>query len=378
MSAFSVSYLVLWWRRYRGDPVFLPLVIVIVSLGLAEVYHVRPDLARRQLVWAVLGIGVLTVLGISRFHRALERHRYLCASLGLILLALTLVLGVERGGARSWLVIWGMSLQASEPAKILLVAFLSSYLGDSQRLLSLARRRVAGLRVPDLRYAGPLLLMWALFMAMLVFQKDLGAALLFFGVFLFMLYAAGTGRTYVLSGVAMGLCGAALAYWVYPHVRVRVDTWLNPWQDPEGSGYQIVQSLFALASGGILGRGLGAGLSSHLPVSHADFIFAVMAEDLGLVGALAVGVLYFTLVARFFSAALRAGDEFSKLFCAGLASAFGLQTLLIVAGVTKLAPLTGVTLPLASYGGSSMLVSFIMVGFVMGMTHNERPEPGSQ
>jgi cell division protein FtsW (lipid II flippase) len=291
--------------------------------------------------------------------------------LGLVTLLLTAFLGQEINGARLWVNIGPLGFQPGEFAKILLVIFFAGYLVDIREVLTVSTRRVLGVPLPPLRYLAPLLIVWAMSMALMVFMKDLGTSLLFFGALLALVYAA-TGRVfYVLVGLALFAGGAALLYLGFAHVRTRVDVWINPWNDAAGKGYQIVQSLFALASGGLFGRGLGQGYlvfpsgKARIPYVETDFIFSAIGEELGLVGAVGIVLLFLFFAYRGFRIATKAGDDFRRLLAAGLTSIFALQAFLIMGGVTKLIPLTGITLPFVSYGGSSVVANFVLVALLL-------------
>lgn len=357
-------------RRLPGhDRLLLPLVSMLVGLGLAMVARLAPPaFLTRQLAWLGLGsAALLAVAVVPRQLRWLRRYRYTWLLAGLGLLLLTLVLGVNPSGvgARLWLGLGSFYFQPSELLKLLLIVFLASYLGERHQVLVEVEVRLGRWRLPHPAYFGPLLLMWGFSLVLLVWQRDLGAALLFFGVFLGMLYAAtGQGR-YVLAGLILLGAVSAVGYYLFDHVALRVDAWLNPWSEAAGRSFQIVQSLLALASGGVLGQGLDQGLPTAIPVVHTDFVFAAIGEELGLLGALGVLICLALLVGRAFRIALRARRPFDQLLAAGIGTLLGLQSLVIVTGTLKLIPLTGVTLPFVSYGGSSLLVSMIMVGLLL-------------
>ncbi len=367
----SVWALERWRPGY--DWLLLSLVGLLSGLGLAEVARLAPGLGvpvflTRQMIW--LGLGTLALLVIAlvpRDLRWLRRYRYTWLFSGLALLATTLVIGVNPSGsgARLWLGAGGVYFQPSELLKLLLLVFLASYLEDRRDALLEVKAQIGRWQLPHPAYLGPMLLMWGFSMLLLIWQRDLGAALLFFGVFLAMLYVAtGQGR-YVLTGLALLIVATIVGYRLFDHVALRVDAWWNPWEDASGRSFQIVQSLLAFASGGVLGQGLGQGLPTAIPVVHTDFVFAAIGEEYGLMGALAVVICFAVLVSRAFHIALKARRPFDQLLAAGIGSLFGLQSLVIMAGTLKLIPLTGVTLPFVSYGGSSLLTSMIMVGLLL-------------
>jgi len=246
------------------------------------------------------------------------------------------------------------------------VFFLGSYLMESRMLLQGGEQRVYDL--PGVQQWGPLLGMWLTALLVLVFQKDLGTALIYFGTFLAMVYVATARWLYIMLGAGMFLAGAAAAYFLVDHVHTRVAIWLNPWATAQDSGYQIIQSLYAINNGGIFGTGLGAGFPGFIPAVHTDFIFAAICEETGLLGGIAIIVLYMLLVYRGFKIALVARDEYAGLMAAGFTSILGLQVFIIIAGVTKLLPMTGITLPFISYGGSSMVANFILAGMLLNIS----------
>jgi cell division protein FtsW (lipid II flippase) len=367
-TALLVVYVTLTLRGFAGDQLLLPLVATLTGLGLVLSYRLAPALAPRQLNWVLLGLGAMLLVAlVPRDLRWLRRYRYTWAFLGLALVALTFLFGRYPGGTgpRLWLGVGSFLFQPSELLKVLLVVFLAGYLDEKRELIARATYRLGPFRLPPLPYLGPLLIMWGLSMLLLVWQQDLGAALLFFGIFLAMLYIASSRGSYVLGGLILFAMGAFFVYVTFSHVRARFDIWLNPWLGARDSSFQIVQSLIALASGGALGQGLGYGHPTAIPAVHTDFVFVAIGEELGLVGALALVALYALLAHRGYRIALTAADGFGQLLAAGLTTILTLQTLIIMAGNIKLTPLTGVTLPLVSYGGSSLITSFLTIGLLL-------------
>ena len=380
-------------RRWRPnhDHLLVPLMGVLCGLGLVEVARLAPSIAGggqaeatwlapstflfRQMIW--LALGTLALLGVAlvpRDLRWLRRYRYTWLFVGLALLAMTLVVGVNPSGfgSRLWLGFGGVYFQPSELLKLLLVVFLASYLEDRREVLLQVEARIGRWQVPHPAYLGPMLLMWGFSMVLLVWQRDLGAALLFFGVFLAMLYVAtGRGR-YVLTGLALLVVATIVGYRLFDHVALRVDAWWSPWKEASGRSFQIVQSLLAFASVGVLGQGLGQGLPNAIPVVHTDFVFAAIGEEYGLVGGVAVISIFALLVSRAFRIALQARRPFDQLLAAGIGALFGMQSLVIMAGTLKLLPLTGVTLPFVSYGGSSLLTSMIMIGLLIHVSGSQK------
>jgi cell division protein FtsW (lipid II flippase) len=288
--------------------------------------------------------------------------------LGALLLFVTLLLGTEVGGAKAWLRIAGLSFQASEVVKLLVVASLAGHLAESKEFLAAPSKRFGFVRLPSARHLGPLLFMWLLFMLMFVVQRDLGGALLLFGVFVLMLYIA-SGRAFYLSvGTLLVSLGGALAFLVFNHVRTRFIVWLNPWHYFETKGYQIIQGLFALAAGGVLGTGLGLGSPQVVPAAVNDFIFNAIVEELGLIGGTFILAMYMILIARGLTWASGHGDSVQAIAGMGLSVLLGLQAFIIIGGVTRLIPVTGVTLPFLSYGGSSLMSSFAQLGFIYSLS----------
>jgi cell division protein FtsW (lipid II flippase) len=369
---FVVAHLGIRFLAPNADPHLLPLAALLSAIGMVFIFRLKPTLAFKQSLWFVAGIAAfLLVLAVMRNMRLLCKLRFPVGILGLLTLLLTAFLGQEINGARLWVNIGPIGFQPGEFAKILLVIFFAGYLVDIREVLTVSTRRILGVPLPPLRYLAPLLIVWAVSMALMVFMKDLGTSLLFFGALLALIYAA-TGRVfYVLVGLALFAGGAALLYVGFGHVRTRVDVWLNPWADAQNKGYQIVQSLFALASGGLFGRGLGHGYlmfpsgRPRIPYVETDFIFSAIGEELGLFGAVAVILLFLMFTYRGFRIATKAGDDFRRLLATGLTSIFALQAFLIMGGVTKLIPLTGITLPFVSYGGSSVVANFVLVALLL-------------
>lgn len=353
----------------RGDPFFLPLAALLSGIGLIMVLRLRPELFAAQAMWIAIGLGAffLSVISIKNVER-LSDYKYIWGLLGVGLLLIAIVLGVDIGGHKSWVIIGPVRFQPSEFAKLFIVLFLAGYLNERRDLLTVPAKRYGPVTLPQPRFIAPLVTIWGLAMIMFVWQRDLGSALLFFGLTVVMTYIASGKTSYVIFGLILFLLGSFVCYKLYPHVRVRVDIWLNPWADPNGQAFQVVQSLFALGSGGILGSGLTYGYPNFIPEVHTDFIFAAIGEELGLMGAAAVLLLYICFIYRAFRVALTAGTPFTGLLAGGLATAVGLQVFLIVGGVIKFFPLTGITLPLVSYGGSSIISNFILIGILFAIS----------
>lgn len=371
-AVFIILHVVLRFLLPMADGLILPLAAGLTFLGLIMIERLDPRLALEQLLWITVAAAtfILVVL-LLRNYEMLARYKYTLGIAALALLALPMLLGTEVNGAKLWLKIGPMSFQPSELAKVLLVIFLAAFFAEKHELLSISTHRVLGIPVPEIKFFVPLLVMWGVCVLMMIFQKDLGSSLLFFGIFICMLYVATARKTYVLVGAAMFLLGAFLCYLAFAHVQVRVETWLNPFSPAtiQKESYQISQSLFALSSGGISGTGLGLGYPKFIPSVTTDFIFSAVGEELGLIGAVAVILMYVLLVARGMKVGLAHRDDFGKLLAVGLTSVIALQAFIIMGGVTRLIPLTGITLPFMSYGGSSLLANFILLGLLLILSH---------
>lgn len=355
-----------------ADPVLLPLCAALTCVGFVVIYRLEPGLALEQLLWIVVACAAMSmVLLFLRNYEVLAHYKYTLAFAALLLLASTMIFGKEINGAKLWIQIGPMSFQPAEIAKVLLVIFLAAFFAEKHELLSISTHRVMGIKVPEIKYFVPLLVMWGLSVLIMIFQKDLGSSLLFFGVFICMLYAATSRKSYVFVGMALFILGAYFCYLSFGHVQLRVETWLQPFNPAtiEDQSYQISQSLFALSSGGISGSGLGLGQPDFIPSVTTDFIFSAVGEELGLLGAAAVVSTYILIVARGIKVALVQRDDFGKLLAVGLTSIIAIQSFLIMGGVTRLIPLTGITLPFVSYGGSSLLANFIILGLLLIVSH---------
>jgi cell division protein FtsW (lipid II flippase) len=371
-----------------ADPVLLPIVAALNGLGLAMIHRIdlanlvqdedANTFAQDQLIWMTLGVGLfVAVLVVVRDHRRLQAFTFTFGLAALILLILPLlpVLGTEINGARIWIRLGPFSFQPGEIAKVCLVVFFAGYLVQHRDALALAGRRFAGIDFPRGRDLGPILVMWLVSLAVLVFQRDLGSSLLFFGLFLVMLYVATERPGWLVVGGAMFAGGAYLGYLRFGHVQARVGSWLDPF-DPSYDSFQIIQSIYGQAWGGLVGRGLGQGDPTLIPFSYSDFIFAALGEELGLTGVMAILVLYGLIVERGLRTALVCRDAFGKLVATGLAVTFALQVFVVVGGVTKLIPLTGLTTPFLSYGGSSLVANWAIIGLLLRISdHARRPPP---
>lgn len=365
----STLALSLWAGRFapRADQLILPVVSLVAGVGIILITRLDPSLGHKQVIWILLGEVAAAVLFIWPSLTTLRLYKYTFALAGLLLIAFTIVGGTDINGSgyRRWIGFHGIYFQPVELLKPLMAIFFAAYLDEKRELLASARITFGRLRLPPFQYLAPLVAVWGLSLLLLIRQNDLGSALLFLGIFLAMIYV-GTARTvYPISGLVMFLGGVFLAFHVFPHVRERTDVWLNPWAHANGTGYQLVQGLIAIATGGVGGQGLGQGNPGLVPVVTTDFILAAIGEELGLAGIVALLGLLVFLVFRGLAIALTARDGFYKLLAAGLMATLAIQTIVIVGGTTRLLPLTGVPLPFLSYGGSAALANYVIVGLLM-------------
>lgn len=353
------------------DPVLLPVVLLLGGWGLTLVARLAPPFAARQTIWLALataaGIGAAA---LPPNLRLLRRYRYTWLLLGLLLLGATFIFGVNPSGdqfaPRLWLGFGFIYFQPSEILKLLLIVFLASYLAEKREIIAAVQITVGRWKLPSLTYLGPMLLMWGFCMLLLVWQRDLGAASLFFIIFLSMLYVSTGQSGYMLVGLALLAAAGLVGYRLFDVVQLRVDTWWNPWPEADNRAFQIVQSLLAVASGGLFGQGVGQGAPTYVPVVHSDFVFAAIAEEWGLLGAVGVLACIAVLVFRAVQISIHnIHRPFHALLATGIGVSLGVQSLMIMGGVVKLIPLTGVTLPFISYGGSSLLSSLIMIGLLL-------------
>jgi cell division protein FtsW (lipid II flippase) len=377
-----VGHVFIRLRLPDADPYIYPLTAALAGVGIVMVYRINPELARQQAQWFVLGLAVFAAACLLlRDFSVLERYRYTIVAGAMLLLILPRLTGGVTNGAYLQVNLGPIAFQPTEVAKIAVVIFIAAYLADTRELMITYERRFLGVSLPPLRYFGPMLVVWAIAMVLLVFIRDLGSAVMFFGGFLALLYVA-TGRiSYVVLGLAMFVVGFLFFASTVAHVGARVDAWQHP-LDPKlyraiGGSYQIAQGMFAQADGGTLGAGLGQALlttggQTVLPAAQTDLIYAVVVNELGFVGALALLLVYLLFVQRGLKTAMLATDTFSKLLAAGLTAVFALQVFVIVGGVTLVIPLTGVTLPFVSYGGSSIVANFLLVALLMIVSNHAR------
>lgn len=362
-----------------ADPVLLPVVAALNGLGLAIIRRLDVALdtssADNQLMFMTVGVALfVAALFLIRDHRLLGRYTYTLGliSLGLLVLPMLPGIGNEVNGARIWIQLGPLNFQPGEVAKVLLVFTFAGYLVVHRDALALAGRRFVFIDLPRGRDLGPILAMWGISLCILVLQKDLGSSLLFFGLFLVMLYVATERAGWLFVGGGMFLGGAAAAYVFVAHVGQRVDIWLDPWADPDGAGYQLVQSLYGFAWGGLIGQGLGQGVPDRIPEAENDFILAAVGEELGLTAVIAILLLYGLIVERALRAALICRDGFGKLVAVGLGSVIALQVFVVVGGVTRLVPLTGLTTPFLSAGGSSLVANWVIVAILLRISDQAR------
>ncbi|MFN8522008.1 MAG: FtsW/RodA/SpoVE family cell cycle protein [Chloroflexota bacterium] len=360
------------WSRH-ADGLVLPSGAVLSAVGLVLSRRLDPSLLTRELIWTGAGTAVLCVLlARPRAIEMLRDYRYVALVFGLLLLAVTVVVGSDPNGsgARLWIRAGGLTAQPSELVKLILVGFLASFLDEHRAVLRYGRRFL-GVPLSGTVYLVPMAAAVGFSVLLLVLQRDLGAGLIFFGTAAAMLYLASASTAHLLASLTAFVAAALVAYERFSHVQLRVAIWLDPWVSRDTGGYQIVQGLAALAAGGLFGAGLGAGRPDLVPAAHTDYVIAVIGEELGLVGSLAVVMIYAVLVTRGFAIAAAAAPGFDAMLAAGVTSLIAIQTIVILAGTVRLLPLTGVTLPLVSYGGSSAVVTWAGIGMLIWASHRQ-------
>jgi cell division protein FtsW (lipid II flippase) len=379
LALYLVAHLGLRAGLPDADPWMLPLAALLTAVGLTEIYRLDPLLARDQSIWIVIGlIGFLGMILVVGDHRRLESYKYTLGVAAVALLLITMVVGTTINGAKLWIRFGGIQVQPGEFSKLLLVIFLAGYLRERRELLAMAHRRILGIGLPAARHLGPLLAMTGVALGVVAVMNDMGSALLLYGIFLAMLYVATGRHLYTIAGLLLFVAGSWIVYAGTPHVQERFTIWLDPWKTPQDQGYQIIQSIESIADGGIFGSGLGRSFqvfdngSYVIPAAQTDGIYAVWANETGLAGAAGLLLIYLLFAYRGFKIATLADDSFSKLLAVGLTFAITLQAFLIVGGITRLIPLTGITLPFVSYGGSSIVTNFILLALLLMVSSRTR------
>ena len=356
----------------QADPILLPVAGLLNGIGYVMIARIDGDLAAKQAAWTAVGIAAFAgTLWIVRRARDLSSYRWTFALAGMALLLLPLVPGIgqEINGSRIWVGIGPVNFQPGEFAKIFLAIFFASYLVEKRELLAMGSWGIGPIRLPDPKHLGPVLLAWGASIIVMVSQKDLGSSLLFFTLFLVMLWVSTQRGSYLAVGSLLFAGGAYYAWKAFGHVQQRVEIWLDPWADPKGDGYQIVEAAFSMANGGVSGTGLGLSGRVSIPAAENDFIFAVIAEELGLAGATVILCCFLLFVGSGLRIAAQADNAFDKLLATGLSALFGVQAFIIIAGVIRVLPLTGVTLPFVSYGGSSLVANYVLLALLLRISH---------
>jgi cell division protein FtsW (lipid II flippase) len=354
----------------RADPVLLPLAGLLNGIGYVFIARLDEDLAGLQATWTLLGVGAfIATLFVVRQTRWLEQYRYtfMLVGIGLLVLPLLPVIGQEINGAKIWVSLGPVNFQPGEFAKIAFAVFFAAYLVDKREVLSMSTVRFLGMAIPEARHLGPILVAWSASLLVMVAEKDLGSSLLFFTLFVVLLWVATERASYLVMSLLMFAAGSLIAYNRFVHVRQRVEVWLDPFEDPLGDGFQVTQAAFALADGGLTGTGLGVGSpnTENIPAVETDFIFAIIGEELGLVGTTAILISFMLMIGGGLHIAVTAERNFEKLLATGLTTLLGFQAFIIIAGVIRVLPLTGVTLPFVSYGGSSLLANWVLLALLL-------------
>ena len=385
-----VVHMILRRRAREADSLLLPMAVLLNGLGISMIY--RLDLAKiaaggtdlfaaKQVIWTVVAMAAAAavVLYIPN-HLFLRKYVYVSGALGLVFLLLPMLpfIGLNINGAQLWIGAFGFTFQPGELAKIALTIFFAGYLVQRRDSLSVVGRKVLGVHLPRARELGPILVFWVASLLVLVVQRDLGTSLLYFGLFLVMIYTA-TGRAiYVGVGLGMFVTGALVAGKAMSYVSGRIGSWLDPFSqtnyDAEGGSYQLVQGIFGLAHGGLTGTGLGGGVPQLVPLAESDFIIASIGEELGLIGIFAVLIVYLLIISRGVRVGIAHSDDFSKLLAVGLSFVIALQCFIVIGGVTRVVPLTGLTTPLLAAGGSSLLANWVIIGLLLRISDSVRKE----
>lgn len=375
---FLVAHLVVCWTAPEADQIMLPIAALLNGLGLVMIYRLDLGsgltLAKSQIMWTALGVILFClVIGFLRDHRSLQNYSYLLGLAGLILTALPIVWPTSlNADAKVWISIGPFSIQPGEFAKIMLLLFFAALLVNKRRLFNVAGKSFLGLQFPRLRDLGPLFLVWGIALMIMAAQNDFGPALLLFGTVLGMLYIA-TGRaSWLVLGLGLAFIGAFGVYQISDKIQDRVSNFVDPLSNYDGNGFQLSQALFGMSFGGVTGRGLGEGYPNNIPVAHSDFILAAIGEELGLIGLAAVLLAYAIFVSRGFNTAMRARDSYGKLVAAGLALTIAIQVFVVTGGISRLLPMTGLTTPFLSHGGSSLLANYILLAIILRISHDAR------
>lgn len=357
--------------RFSGDENLLPLCGFLCALSLTVLAGISPSLAFRQLRWILLGFALVPLGALPREWASLADYRYLVGMSGLGLLFVTAFFGVEQGGARLWLEIGPVQFQPGEVVRLGLGVFIAGILSENSQLFAHPTARLGPFSIPEPRHLTPLLTMWVLFLFVLVVQRDLGSAVLYYALFALLSYAATGQKVYLVLPLLMGGMGGVLAAWIFPHVAVRFDIWLDPWSSPRGAGYQIVQTMFALANGGWFGRGLGRGFARTIPASHTDLPLVVIGEELGFAGMLACLTAEFLLAAKGLTVSVPCGHPFLRLLGLAVVLGWSLSVVLVAGGLLRLVPLTGLVTPFVSYGGTAMVINLFSLGLLLNISRRE-------
>lgn len=393
---FVIAHLMVRWQAPFADPVLLPSVAALNMIGLAMIHRldvanslqakakgtqsVRPDVYL-QITWLAVGLALFClVLWLVQDHRRLQRITFTCGVSGIALMFLPLLplIGSEINGARLWISFAGLNFQPGELAKILLTIFFAGFLVTRRHSLALVNRKVLGVGVPRMKDVGPIVAVWLAAVLVLILERDLGTSLLLFGVFIVMLYVATGRRVWVILGALLLIASSTLAFFAFGHVRIRFSVWLDPFSQASDKGYQIVQSLYGFANGGMFGTGWGRGYPQLVPFAKTDFITSALGEELGLAGLTALLLLYVIVIERGARAAVATRDPFGNLLAIGLTTVIGLQTFIVIGGVTRLIPLTGLTTPFLSYGGSSLVANYIIIALLLRISNAARKPDSSE
>ncbi len=384
MGLLVVAHLVLRWRAPLADPTILPVVALLNGLGYVFIVRLASDiddaasLPGQQATWTAVGIAAFTlVLVFVPRVKLLDKYRYLAAIAGIGLLILPLLPGIGRtvNGARIWVSAGPISFQPGEFAKLALAIFLASYLAEKREILQRTRWKVGNLYIPEPKHLAPVIGAWGASLVVMVFERDLGSSLLILLLVIVMLWVATARVTYLITGVALFIAGGWAASTQFAHVQDRLDIWLSPFEDPDGVGFQPVEASFALANGGLTGTGPGRGEPYRIPEVETDFIFAAIGEELGLIGSAGVLIAFLILVTSGLRIAMGTRDDFGKLLATSLAALIGIQAFIIIGGVIRIVPLTGITLPFVSYGGSSLVANYVLVALLLRISHDGAMRP---